>query len=252
MTAKKRELTKIERVECSELKRLFLERKADLKITQASAAEFIGVTQSAVNHYLNGINALNAPIASQFAKLLNIPVTDFSHRLAADIDSMSASVDALRLKSLQPKKLEDTTVLHLYDVAASCGSGVLNSDYPELLRTLEIPNSAIMELLGTNNLKNMDLMSPDGDSMEPTIPRKSITLIKTNINYFDNSGVYLITFEGFTYIKRLARGKHGVIKVMSDNKKYTSTDFEISPDEMGQLVIHGKFWKALPLEFLDI
>ncbi|WP_232469650.1 helix-turn-helix domain-containing protein [Neisseria gonorrhoeae] len=31
-------------------------------------AEAVGVTQSAVNHYLNGTNALNASIASQFAK----------------------------------------------------------------------------------------------------------------------------------------------------------------------------------------
>ena len=50
-------------------------------------------------------------------------------------------------------------------------------------------------------------MPPDGDLMESTIPRRSITFIKTDIDKFQDNGVYLITFDGYTYIKRLARGK---------------------------------------------
>ncbi|MBF4102592.1 helix-turn-helix transcriptional regulator [Gallibacterium anatis] len=32
------------------------------------------MSQSAINHYLNGINALNAYIATKFAKLLKVTV----------------------------------------------------------------------------------------------------------------------------------------------------------------------------------
>lgn len=159
--------------------------------------------------------------------------------------------DSQTLTTIKPPN-NDTTILQIFDVAASCGHGYVNGDFPELLRSLEIPNTALQELLGTNNLKGVQLCPPDGDSMEPTIPRRSITLIKTDVAEFQNSGVYLITFQGYTYIKRLARGKGGIIFVTSDNPAYAKSDFQITPDEYDELIVHGKFWKALPLEFIDL
>lgn len=159
--------------------------------------------------------------------------------------------DSHTIGSITTQK-NDSTTLNLYDVAASCGQGHINPEFPDLLRSIELPNSALQELLGTANLKNVSLCPPDGDSMEPTIPRRSITLIKTDIAEFTNSGIYLITFQGYTYIKRLARGKGGVLHVTSDNPAYTKSNFDILPDEYDQLTVHGKFWKVLPLDFLDL
>ena len=168
--------------------------------------------------------------------------------------ALDVSVGWLKTGEMPPTFSDgiETARLDLYDVAASCGSGHLNADYPELLHSLEIPKAALKELLGTDNLHGVKLMSPDGDSMEPTIPPKSITLIKTDVVDFESSGVYLFTFQGYTYIKRLARGKAGVIHVTSDNPIYGKSDFVIEPDEFDDLFIHGKFWKVLPLDFLDI
>ena len=169
-------------------------------------------------------------------------------------EALGVSVEWLKTGEGSPEDSDDleTARLDLYDVAASCGGGHLNADYPELLHSLEIPKSALKELLGTDNLHGVKLMSPDGDSMEPTIPPKSITLIKTDVSDFESSGVYLFTFQGYTYIKRLARGKAGVIHVTSDNPIYSKSDFVIEPEECDDLFIHGKFWKVLPLNFLDI
>lgn len=168
--------------------------------------------------------------------------------------ALDVSVGWLKTGEMPPSFSDDleTARLDLYDVAASCGSGHLNADYPELLHSLEIPKTALKELLGTDNLHGVKLLSPDGDSMEPTIPPKSITLIKTDVAEFESSGVYLFTFQGYTYIKRLARGKAGVIHVTSDNPIYGKSDFVIEPEEFDDLFIHGKFWKVLPLNFLDI
>lgn len=170
-------------------------------------------------------------------------------------EALNVSVEWLKTGEGPSENLSDgleTARLDLFDVATSCGSGHLNADYPELLHSLEIPKSALKELLGTDNLHGVKLMSPDGDSMEPTIPPKSITLIKTDVVDFESSGVYLFTFQGYTYIKRLARGKAGVIHVTSDNPIYGKSDFVIEPEEFDDLFIHGKFWKVLPLDFLDI
>lgn len=89
---KKREISDIEKEECRLLKQLFNERKKELGLSQAKIAGLIGVTQAAINHYLNGTNALNASIASEFAKVLGVPVGRFSWRLEKEINEMSNSL----------------------------------------------------------------------------------------------------------------------------------------------------------------
>ncbi|RKV63464.1 MAG: XRE family transcriptional regulator, partial [Neisseria sp.] len=89
---KKREISDIEKEECKLLKQLFNDRKKELGLSQAKIADLIGVTQAAINHYLNGTNALNASIASEFAKVLGVPVGSFSWRLEKEINEMSNSL----------------------------------------------------------------------------------------------------------------------------------------------------------------
>lgn len=89
---KKREISDIEKEECKLLKQIFNARKKELGLSQAKIAGLIGVTQAAINHYLNGTNALNASIASEFAKVLGVPVGSFSWRLEKEINEMSNSL----------------------------------------------------------------------------------------------------------------------------------------------------------------
>lgn len=89
---KKREISDIEKEECRLLKQLFNDKKKELGLSQAKIAGLIGVTQAAINHYLNGTNALNASIASEFAKVLGVPVGSFSWRLEKEINEMSNSL----------------------------------------------------------------------------------------------------------------------------------------------------------------
>ena len=56
---KKREISDIEKEECKRLKQIFNDRKKELGLSQEKIAGLIGVTQAAINHYLNGTNALN-------------------------------------------------------------------------------------------------------------------------------------------------------------------------------------------------
>lgn len=217
---------------------------------QIELATFAKVSKGLVNQWFSGETGLGRKPLLELEKK-----TRFSSQWLADGTGPKYK-DGDSCASIPPSALQEvssnSTTLKLYDMKASCGQGTVIPEFPELLRTIEIPNDALIELLGTTNLQGVQLMPPDGDSMEPTIPRRSITLIKTDIDKFQDSGVYLITFDGYTYIKRLARGKSGVIKVISDNKLYSDTDFDIKPNEVDQLIVHGKFWKALPLDFVDV
>lgn len=88
----KRALTEVEAAECAELKAIYNARKKELKLTQDELGERLGgIGQSGVSHYLNGVNALNAAAAAGFARELQIPVAQFSPRLAAEIASLAAA-----------------------------------------------------------------------------------------------------------------------------------------------------------------
>lgn len=82
---KKRPLTPEQAEECALLKQAFISR-ANRKITQERIANELDISQAGVSHYLNGVNPLNARVAAAFAKLLEVPVSTFSPRLASEID----------------------------------------------------------------------------------------------------------------------------------------------------------------------
>ena len=71
------------------LKALYESKKKELKVTQYTIADELGISQGAVGHYLNGRNALNAKIAAAFARVLEISIADFSPKLANEASILS-------------------------------------------------------------------------------------------------------------------------------------------------------------------
>ncbi|KAB0560503.1 helix-turn-helix transcriptional regulator, partial [Helicobacter pullorum NCTC 12824] len=93
----KRHLPDDRQAECLRLKRIFNAKKRDLGLTQEKLAEYLGINQSSVSHYLNAVNPLNATVAVAFARILEVQVSDFSPRLATEIELLtSPSVEANR------------------------------------------------------------------------------------------------------------------------------------------------------------
>lgn len=89
--SRKRVLTPEEKDECARLKALYQAKKKSLNLTQESLAALLGgVHQSAVSHYLNGVNALNKDVAAKFAQALHVSVEDFSPRLAEELEKLTA------------------------------------------------------------------------------------------------------------------------------------------------------------------
>ena len=206
------------------------------------------------------VNGIPQKEKSLFSQIFN-GKSSFGERLArrleADYGMPQGFLDSaanLTHKEIAVEQEAKTGIieLKLYDIAASCGNGHFNSNYPDLLRNISFTHEAALELFGTTNLKNIALVPPDGDSMDPTIPQKSSAFMKTDINEFVSSGIYYFNFQGADYIKRLFISKGNVIKVSSDNEFYRSGDFDILPDEQDQLHIYGKLWKVMPIEILDL
>ena len=90
---KKKSLTPIQIQECESLKGIFQARQGELGLTQEKAAETLGMNQGSFSHYLNGRNALNVDFAAKIARLLNVGVSEFSPRLAAEIRNLAGSIN---------------------------------------------------------------------------------------------------------------------------------------------------------------
>lgn len=82
---KKRILPPDRLAECEAAHALFLSKKNELSLSQKKIADAAGMTPAAVNLYFKGINPLNAKFATVLARLLEVPVEQFSPRLADEI-----------------------------------------------------------------------------------------------------------------------------------------------------------------------
>lgn len=89
MMTKKKPLPPALLAECQAAHDLYLSKKNALKLNQRKIADAAGMTPVSVNHYLKGINPLNARFAAVLAKLLKEPIESFSPRLAAEIAEMN-------------------------------------------------------------------------------------------------------------------------------------------------------------------
>lgn len=88
----KKSLTTEQLEDARRLKALYESKKKELGITQYTIADELGITQGAVGHYLNGRNALNVDVASGFARLLQVPISDFSMTLASKVAEQAESL----------------------------------------------------------------------------------------------------------------------------------------------------------------
>lgn len=235
---KKKELTEEQKRECEKLKKLFEEKKPELKFSQSGVAEEFGVSQSAINHYLNGINALNAQIATKFAKLLHVTVDQFSERLALEIAEMAKAVDSEEMKLLAEAydNEEELIIIDVLNVEASAGSGS-TGDLVEVVKKLHYVPEQFYTYFRGMNPDNIRVINVRGDSMQPTFNAGDMIFVDISTCYFDGDGVYVFNYKGDLFVKRLQNLGDRLL-VLSDNSAYTNWD--ISEENYDQLYIQGK------------
>ena len=143
----------------------------------------------------------------------------------------------------------DSITFRHKEILVSCGAGVVNADFPEVIRTLEIPTNQVIKLFGRHDVEHLDIVGISGDSMEPTLPQKGLAFVDTRINYFDGDGIYAFYYRDGCYMKRLQK-LPGKMIAKSDNPLYDT--FEINPEHEGEFVIISKFVAVLPLEIISL
>lgn len=104
-----------------------------------------------------------------------------------------------------------------YKVAASAGGGALIHS-EQIVDHLAFRADWVKMALGVP-VSSLALINVTGDSMEPTLSNGDLILIDTTIDSVDDSGVYVLQFDGKLKVKRL-HSKADSVDILSDNPRY--------------------------------
>ena len=250
-------LTEEQLRESDRLKALFEGKKKELGLTQEKIAAELGdgVTQGAVSHFLNRRTALNLEAAVVFARLLKVPVSEFSERLASDISRLcednpsahgvvptrSCSNDLQAASS--DFSNDDFTFIDQYDARAAAGSGYENTHV--ILRSTLAFKTEWLRAKGVK-AQNLKVIYAHGDSMWPTITDHDVLLMdKSRIEPADGQVFVMGNLEG-NIVKRLIRSDSDCWIISSDNPdKSKYPDQELSDEEINEHRILGRvIWRG--------
>lgn len=123
----------------------------------------------------------------------------------------------------------------LFEGGAGMGTGIVNQDFPEVVRTLEVAEWEVRRKLGYLPAPGrIQIITGRGPSMRPKLEDGDIIWIDTTCDYFDGDDYYLINIDGETQIKMLQRRGDGLYVVS------VNPDFPAYRADAGQVAVLGK------------
>ncbi|WP_438307273.1 LexA family transcriptional regulator [Pseudomonas guariconensis] len=219
--------------ECQRLKAIFDGKKKELKLTQEKLAHLLGINQSSVSHYLNGVNPLNASVAAAFAKILGVSVWDFSPRLAELMESfasMQVTADSFKETWSRSAKVLDAIPHEQYVLIPqflddnSFIPGV-NDEHVGLTEGMLFRRGWLRD--AGLHFPNLRILYAADQSMAPHIAHGDVVMVDTSKKILEDGKIFLIRRpDGKTSIRRAFQMISGGWALRSDN-----LDKQRYPDE---------------------
>ncbi|WP_236169757.1 XRE family transcriptional regulator [Pseudomonas atacamensis] len=137
----------------------------------------------------------------------------------------------------------DEVLIPQYDIRAAMGHGQVPPDYNETIRNLIVREDVLREKGVTYTTRNaLAVITGWGQSMEGTINDKDPVIVDRGVNEFVGDGIYVITWHGLLYIKRLQMCDEDHFWLISDNGKHKDQQARID-----DVTVHAKvllIWNA--------
>ena len=209
---------------------------ADKGLSQAELARMIGVKQPSIFKILSG-QTLNPKNILEIATALNVD----PHWLKTGEGDPDPSY---RIVEVSEPQNPNTVRIDILDVEASAGNGAYFSPTEQGLLSQEFDLTFFRQQFGRADAKHLKLITVKGDSMAPTLESGDLLYVDISENYFAADGLYVFTFDGQTFIKRLQKvGKE--MLVISDNPTYKEWTFTQDDD----VFIHGRVVFSMPMKW---
>ena len=202
----KKSLTTEQLEDAKRLKALYESKKKERGVTQYTIADELNITQGAVGHYLNGRNALNASVASSFAKLLGVSVSDFSPSLAATISSQAEVSGESVIEYAGKPRMGAIPVV---------GEAILGVD--GMIDMVEI-RAGWLQIYSSD--KEAYGLKVKGDSMHPRIQSGEFVVIEPNTPVHSGDEVFVRTVDGHNMIKIMTKTRDGNYQFSSINNEH--------------------------------
>ena len=205
-------------------------------LSQAELARMIGVKQPSIFKILSG-QTLNPKNILEIATALNVD----PHWLKTGEGDPDPSY---RIVDVSEPQNPNTVRIDILDVEASAGHGAYLSPTEQGLLSQEFDLTFFRQQFGRADAKHLKLITVKGDSMAPTLESGDLLYVDISENYFAADGLYVFTFDGQTFIKRLQKvGKE--MLVISDNPTYKEWTFTQDDD----VFIHGRVIFSMPMKW---
>lgn len=209
---------------------------AEKGLSQAELARMIGVKQPSIFKILSG-QTLNPKNILEIATALNVD----PHWLKTGEGDPDPSY---RIVEVSEPQNPNTVRIDILDVEASAGNGAYLSPTEQGLLSQEFDLTFFRQQFGRADAKHLKLITVKGDSMSPTLESGDLLYVDISENYFAADGLYVFTFDGQTFIKRLQKvGKE--MLVISDNPTYKEWTFTQDDD----VFIHGRVIFSMPMKW---
>lgn len=128
---------------------------------------------------------------------------------------------ALEIDYYRPGVVGDEVWIAHYDVRAAMGGGQIPHDYPEMLQDVRVSPQHLREMgVEFKEHFHLKMVTGWGQSMAPTIKHRDPLLVDVSIREFAGDGIYMFSWEGHLYIKRLQWVGEDRLKMISDNTRH--------------------------------
>ncbi|MDY2947067.1 MAG: S24 family peptidase [Mannheimia varigena] len=139
-------------------------------------------------------------------------------------------------KELQEQDINDFVIIDVLDVSASAGFGS-SSELVEVVNQMRYVPEQFYSLFRNMAPQYIRIINLSGDSMYPTFSSGDMLFVDISVNEFTGDGVYVFTYKGHLYVKRLQNTGDQLL-VISDNKLYEK--WSIKEENQDQLFIHAR------------
>jgi phage repressor protein C with HTH and peptisase S24 domain len=129
---------------------------------------------------------------------------------------------AIEIDYYRPGVMGDEVWIAHYDVRAAMGGGQIPHDYPEMLQDVRVSPQHLREMgVEFTEHYHLKMVTGWGQSMAPTIKHRDPLLVDISIRDFAGDGIYMFSWDGHLYIKRLQWMGEDRLKMISDNTRHS-------------------------------
>lgn len=149
-------------------------------------------------------------------------LTEDARRRLLAVAEADDSGGGIEIDYYRPGAVGDEVWIAHYDVRAAMGGGQIPHDYPEMFQDVRVSPQHLREMgVEFKEHFHLKMVTGWGQSMAPTIKHRDPLLVDVSVREFAGDGIYMFSWEGHLYIKRLQWIGDDQIKMISDNERHT-------------------------------